>query len=63
MYNTLQLFTTIAVVLTNTEMWKVQNASILEGYKYPVFRKQGFAKLTPKAGRVSCTFFHPPELI
>ena len=54
---------TTMVVLTNTEMWKVQNATILEGYGYPVFRRKGCAKLNPKAGRVSCTFLLPGELI
>ena len=31
MYSIVSLFPTIAVELTNTEMWKVQNATILEG--------------------------------
>ena len=31
MYNIVYLFIIIAVLLTNTEMWKVQNATILEG--------------------------------
>ena len=31
MYGSVSLFTTKAVVLTNAEMWKVQNATILEG--------------------------------
>ena len=31
MYSTVLLFTTIAVVLTNREMWKVKNATNLEG--------------------------------
>ena len=44
-------------------MWKVQNATILEGLEYPTLRKKGFANLTPKAGRVSSTFPLPPELI
>ena len=39
MYSTLLLFTTIGVVLTNTEMWKVQNATILEGWEYPILRR------------------------
>ena len=34
--------TTIAVVLTNTDMWKVQNATILKGYEYTHFEKAGY---------------------
>ena len=44
-------------------MWKVQNATILEGYKYPILRRKAFAKLIPKAQGVSSTFLLPPELI
>ena len=54
---------TIAAVLTNTEMWKVQNATILKGWEYPVLRRKDFAKLTPNTGRLSSTFLLPPELI
>ena len=30
MYSIVELLTTICVVLTHTEMWKVQNVTILE---------------------------------
>ena len=40
MNSTVQLFTTIAVELTNTEMWKVQNATVLEGWEYPILRRK-----------------------
>ena len=57
------LFTTIFVILTNTDMQKVQNSTILEGLEYPILSRRGFVKVTPKAGRVSSTFLLPPELI
>ena len=53
----------IFVILTNTDMWKVQNSTILEGLEYPILSKKGFVKVTQKAGRVSSTFLLPPELI
>ena len=31
MYSTVLLFTTIAVVVTNKDIWKMQNATVLEG--------------------------------
>ena len=63
MYSTVELFTTIAVVLRNREMWKAWNAPILEGYEYAVLRREDFAKLSPKTGRIFCTFLLPRELI
>ena len=57
------LFNTIFVALTNTHMWKVQNSIILEGLEYPILSRKGFVKVTPKAGRVSSTFLLPLELI
>ena len=57
------LLTTIFVILTNTDMWKVQNSTILEGLEYLILSRKGFVKVTPKAGRVSSTFLLPPELI
>ena len=51
------------VILTNTDMWKVQNCTILEGLEYPILSRKGFVKITPKAGRVSSTFLLPPELM
>ena len=33
------LFTTTFVILTNTDMWKVQNSTILEGLEYPILRR------------------------
>ena len=63
MYSTVELFTTIAVVLRNREMWKAWNAPILEGYEYAVLRRKDFAKLSPKTGRIFCTFLLPRELI
>ena len=63
MYRTVELFTTIAVVLRNRKMWKAWNAPILEGYEYAVLRRKDFAKLTKKAGRISSTFLLSPELI
>ena len=44
-------------------MWKGQNATILEGKEYPILSRKSFAKLTPKAGRVSSTFLLPPVVI
>ena len=63
MYSITEVFITLAVVLTNREMWTVQNATILEGYEYAVLKRKGFAKLTPKAGRTSSTYLLTPELI
>ena len=57
------LFPTISVILTNTNMWKVQNYTILEGLEYPILSRKAFVKVTPKAGRVSSTCLLPPGLI
>ena len=57
------LFTTILVILTNTDLWKVQNSTILEGLKYPILSRKGFVKVPQKDGRVSSKFLLPPELI
>ena len=57
------LFTAIFVILTNTDMWKVQNSTILGGLEYPILSRKGFVKVTPKAGRVSSTFLLPLELV
>ena len=59
----LSLFTTILIILTNTDMWKVQNSTILEGLEYLILSRKGFVQVTPKAGRVSTTFLLPSELI
>ena len=59
MYSTVELFTTIAVVLRNREMWKAWNAPILEGYEYAVLRRKDFAKLSPKSWQ---NFLHFPAL-
>ena len=56
------LFTTIFVILTNTDMFKVQNSKNLEGLEYPILSRKGFVKVTQKLG-VSSTFLLPPELI
>ena len=39
-------------------MWKMWNATILEGYEYPVLRKKGFAKVTAKSWE---SFLHIPS--
>ena len=57
------LFTTIFVILTKTDMWKVQHCTILDGLEYPILSRKGFVKVTPIAGRVSSTFLLPTELI
>ena len=57
------LFTIIFVILTNTDMWKVQNSTILEGLEYPILSRKGFVKVTPKAGRVLSIFLLPLDLI
>ena len=44
-------------------MWKVQKCHNFGRLGISCFQRGGFAKLTPKVGRVSSTFFHPPELI
>ena len=44
-------------------MWKVQNSTILEDKENAILSRKGFAKHTPKAGRVSPTFPLPPEVI
>ena len=42
------LFTTIFVILTNTNMWKVQNSTILEGLEYPILSRRVLQKSPQK---------------
>ena len=42
MYSTVELFTTIAVLLSNREMWNVWIATISEGCEYAVLRRKAF---------------------
>ena len=49
------LFTTI---LTNTDMWKVQNSTILEGLEYPILSRKSFVKVTPNSWE---SFLHIPS--
>ena len=56
MYTIIELFITLAVVLTNREMWTVQNAPWFWKVMNMLFWEgRDFAKLTPKAGRTSST--------
>ena len=55
----LQIITSIHA---NRYIWKVQNSIILEGLESLILGKKGFAKVTPKAGRVSSIFLLPSNV-
>ena len=58
------LFTTIFFTLTNTNMWKVQNCTILEGLEYPILSRRVLQKSLQKLGEFPpCSFSDLSDLM